>query len=273
MGPIVLLAAEEATFDPDITITPPEDLGEATSILMQSLEGLVEAFVRALPLIGIGVLILLLGLVLALSVAGVPVGDALAGLGLAGLAIAFAMQSILGNFVAGILLIIRKPITHGEQVIIGDSEGTVEDIDLRVTRLVDYDGELIIIPSAEVFSSTIVNLTRRGRGRSRIVVGIDYRDDHDAAGGMIEAAVTLAPGVLETPAPQARCMALGDSSVDFEIRYWTAPDIASVVDTRDAVLRGVKSAIEDAGMNIPWPIRTLSFDHTLTHAASNGDGP
>lgn len=311
-----VLAAEGGTVEVEVSPTPdlefdsPDDLGEATNVLVDSIEGLVEGLLRSLPLIVIGLVILVAGVLLArvigrgterairraggdqvvvnlgarlvrlavvvaavllaLSVAGVPVGAALAGLGIAGLAIAFALQSILENFVAGIILILRKPISHGEQVIVGEQEGTVDDIDLRVTRLVDYDGELIIIPNAEVFRSTIVNLTRRGKRRTRVVVGIDYRDDHDAAREVIEAAVAEVPGVLDTPAPQARCIALGESSVDFEVRYWTAPDIASVVDARDGVLRGVKSAIEGAGMSIPWPIRTLSFDNTLTHAGPGG---
>lgn len=148
---------------------------------MRVVTGLGERLVRLLVVVAAALL--------ALSVAGVPVGAALAGLGIAGLAIAFALQSILENFVAGIILILRKPFTHGEQIVIGEHEGTVDDIDLRVTRLVDYDGEQIIIPNGEVFSSTILNLIRRGKRRTRVVVGIDYRDDHNAAGPRIEAVV------------------------------------------------------------------------------------
>lgn len=319
LHPRAVLAAESGTLEVEVTPTPdfeidsPEGLGEATSVLVDSIEGLVEGFLRSLPLIGIGLLIVLAGVLLArgvgrgtaravtraggdqvvvnlterlarllmvlaavllaLSVAGVPVGAALAGVGIAGLAIAFALQSILENFVAGVLLIIRKPITHGEQVRIGEHEGTVDDIDLRVTRLIDYDGEQVIIPNGEVFKAVIVNLTRRGRRRTRVVVGIDYRDDHDAAGALLEGAVATVAGVLDSPAPQARCIEMGESSVDFEIRYWTAPDIATVVDAQDQVLRAVKSAIEAAGMQIPWPIRTLSFDNTLTHSSGNGGRP
>jgi small-conductance mechanosensitive channel len=310
-----LAAAASPAPSPSFSVNPPETVGEATSLIVQTVQDLWDGFVGHLPLIGIGLLIVAVGflaarvaadlssrgvrrsgadlvvanlierltrllvltafVLLALSVAGVPVGAALAGFGIAGLAIAFAVQSILENFVAGVLLIIRKPIRHGEQAIIGDHEGTVEDIDLRVTRLIDYDGQEIVIPNGEVFKSTIVNLTRRGRRRTRVVVGIDYRDDHNAAGALIEEAVGGVMGVLDTPAPQARCIALGSSSVDFEVRYWTAPDIVSVVDAQDRVLRAVKSAIEGAGMTIPWPIRTLSFDNELvqrTRSLPGGSG-
>lgn len=302
---LIVLALESTptpspTPSPGVTITPPESVEEATSLLFKAVQGLVDGFLTALPSIAIGIVIVIGGLVvarltadvagrglrraggdqvvvnlgqrltrlliviaallLALSVAGVPVGAALAGFGIAGLAIAFALQSILENFVSGILLIIRKPITHGEQVIIGDHEGTVEDIDLRVTRLIDYDGQLVIIPNGEVFRTTIVNLTRRRVRRSRIVVGIDYRDDHEAVGEILARAVGALDVVLATPPVTAGLVALGESSVDVEVRYWTAADIATVVDARDQVLRTVKTAIETAGMTIPWPIRTLALD-------------
>lgn len=301
--------AEPATPVPQEPIVPPEDLGEATSILVQTIEGMVEGLLRSVPLIVLGAVILAAGLLLArglanltgraivrsgadavvrnlvqrlvkllavlaavllaLSVAGVKVGTALAGLGIAGLAVAFAVQSILENFVAGIILIVRKPIRHGEQAIIGEHEGTVEDIDLRVTRLIDYDGEQIVIPNGQVFASTIVNLTRRGQRRSRVAIGIDYRDDHDAAGAVFAAAASTVPGVLETPAPLALCTGLGESSVDFEVMYWTAPDIRSVVTVRDGVIRAVKTAAQDAGFTIPWPMHTLVFDDASDRYAVN----
>ncbi len=293
-------ATPSPTPSPGVTITPPESVEEATSVLVEAVQDLIDGFVASLPSLSIGLVIVLVGLVvargiadvagrglrraggdqvvvslgqrltrlliviaaflLALSVAGVPVGAALAGFGIAGLAIAFALQSILENFVSGILLIIRKPIMHGEQVVIGEHEGTVEDIDLRVTRLVDHDGQLVIIPNGEVFRTTIVNLTRRRVRRSRVVVGIDYRDDHEAVGDLLRAAVGALDVVLDTPPVSAGLVALGESSVDVEVRYWTTADIATVVDARDQVLRTVKTAVEQAGMTIPWPIRTITPD-------------
>jgi small conductance mechanosensitive channel len=216
----------------------------------------VQRLVSMLLRVGLVVVAVLL----ALSVAGVSVGAALAGLGLAGLALAFALQSILENFLAGLLILIRKPFRTGDQIVSGEFEGTVEDIDLRVTRIVDYDGELVLIPNATVFTEPLINLTRRGRRRTRVTVGIDYRDDHDAAGAILREATVATEGVLADPAPNAWVVELGDSSVDFEVNYWTAPDIRSVRSTQDRVLRACKSAIEEAGMTIPWPIRTLAGD-------------
>ncbi|GIU91989.1 MAG: transporter [Acidimicrobiia bacterium] len=210
------------------------------------------------------VLFITLLALLSLSVAGVDVGAALATLGIAGLALAFALQNILENFVSGVLILLRKPFQIGDQVITNDFEGTVEDVDLRVTRLVTYDGETVSIPNKDVFSSPLVNLTRRGIRRSRVQVGIDYRDDQDAARDVILAAVTAAEGVADQPPPQAVLVGLGPSSVDYEIRYWTAPDIGSVVEARHQVITGVKRALEEAGMSIPWPIRTIAFDRDVS---------
>jgi small conductance mechanosensitive channel len=222
--------------------------------------GKVDETVQRLVSMLLQVSLAIISVLTALSVAGISVGAALAGLGLAGLALAFALQSILENFVAGMLILIRKPFRRGDQIISGEFEGTVDDIDLRVTRLVDYDGELVLIPNATVFTEPLINLTKRGRRRTRVTVGIDYRDDHDAAGAILRDAAAAVEGVLADPAPNAWVVELGESSVDFEVNYWTMPDIRSVRVTQDRVLRACKTAIEGAGMTIPWPIRTLAPD-------------
>jgi small conductance mechanosensitive channel len=237
----------------------------ATRFIVRGVErgmrrGRVDDTVQRLVSMLTRVSLVVASLLLALSIAGISVGAALAGLGLAGLALAFALQSILENFVAGILILVRKPFRAGDQIISGEFEGTVEDIDLRVTRLVDYDGELVLIPNATVFTEPLVNLTRRGARRTRVTVGIDYRDDHDAAGAILREATASTEGVLLDPPPNAWVTELGESSVDFEVNYWTAPDIRSVMTTQDRVLRACKGAVEAAGMTIPWPIRTLAAD-------------
>lgn len=286
--------------------------GDLLDVLSEALTQLAAGFVAWLPLFGLGLLVLIVALIasrytvrgvergmrrgrvdetvqrlvsmllhvslviasvlVALSIAGIRVGAVLAGLGLAGLALAFALQSILENFVAGILILIRKPFRRGDQIISGEFEGTVEDIDLRVTRLIDYDGELVLIPNATVFTETLINLTKRGKRRTRVTIGIDYRDDHDAAGALLREATAAVEGVLAEPAPNAWVVELGDSSVDFEVNYWTLPDIRSVRSTQDRVLRACKSAVEAAGMTIPWPIRTLAPDSDPLRWGRAGDG-
>lgn len=293
------------------TPDPPDSFSEAIDAAVDTLTGLWTGLVANLPLIVLGTLviglgwivsrrlgslaegavrrtpadgsvavltgrsvraaILLLFVLMALAIAGISVSAALAGLGVVGLAVAFAVQSILGNFVSGLLLLVRKPFRVGEQIIANGNEGTVEDINLRVTKLITYDGEEVYVPNADVLSNTITNLTRRGSRRTTVTVGIDYRDDHNAVKTLLEAAVANVDGVLETPVPMVLCTELGDSSVNFEVRYWSRPEIAEVVTTRDRVFRMVKDTVEGAGMSIPWPIRTLDFDGPLRTEKGEGE--
>jgi small conductance mechanosensitive channel len=283
--------------DVDVDVTDPASWLE---LIAEAAESLAAGFLARLPLIALGILVLVLGLIavrfavrwtemglrraradvavqrlvanllrvllvllvflFALSIMGVEVGAVLAGLGLAGLALAFALQNILENFVAGMLILIRKPFRPGDQIESNEFSGTVEDIDLRVTRLRDFDDEIVLIPNATVFTEPIINLTRMGRRRTRVIVGIDYRDDHDRAREVLAAAVREVDGVLATPEPEVLCIELGDSSVDFEVSYWTLPQMREVRFVRDRVLRACKSAVEAEGMTIPWPIRTLAAD-------------
>ncbi len=274
-----------------------ESVGDVWELLKASILDLVEGFIGDLPLFLIAGVVFAIGLVavrfavrtagqamakgsvddtlqkltltflrlglllvltmVALSVAGIEVGAALAGLGLLGLALAFAFQNILENFIAGILILIRKPFRIGDQIIASEYEGTVVDVNMRITKLHGYDGVSLLLPNADVFRNPLVNLTELGRRRSSVAIGVDYRDDHDAVAGIVGSAVAAVEGVLPEPLPEVLCTGLGDSSVDFEIRYWTLPDIRSVRHTQDRVLRAAKSAVEGAGMSIPWPIRTL----------------
>jgi small conductance mechanosensitive channel len=277
-----------------------ESWGDIVDIVRAALVDLAEAFLANLPLFIVGLLVFLLGVLVAqyasrwtehgmrrtpadrvvinltgrlvrftvvvlfaitaFSIAGVNVGAALATLGLVGLALAFALQNILENFVAGILLLVRKPFRAGDQIRTGEHEGTVEEIDLRVTRLLSYDGELVLVPNSEVFRSPLVNLTRRAMRRTEVHIGVDYRDDHDRAREVLHEALASVDGVMAHPEPQVLLHELADSSVDFALMYWTVPDIRSVRDVRDRVLATAKSALESAGMTIPWPIRTLVVD-------------
>jgi small-conductance mechanosensitive channel len=202
-------------------------------------------------------------LLVGLAIAGVAVGSVLAGLAVIGVAVGLAVQGTLENFIAGIIMMVRKPFSRGDQVRSGDFEGTIDAVDLRVTRLIDYDGELVLIPNRDVYNNTLVNLTRRGKRRTVVMVGVDYRDDHDEARAVILDAVRAVEGVLDHPEPEVLLTELGESSVNFEVRYWTRPDIRTVQRTQDRVLAAVKRGIQDAGLTIPWPIRTLIPDRTF----------
>lgn len=207
-----------------------------------------------------GTAVIVAVVIYALEILGVRVGPLLAGLGIAGLAVGLALQGILENFVCGVILLLRRPFRAGDQIVTNDYEGTVLHIDTRVTRLRDYDGRLVLVPNAEVYKQPLVNLTRFGSRRTSVFVGVDYRDDADRARAVIAEVVAAVEGVAADPAPEVLLTELAESSVLFEVRYWTAPDIATVRQVQDRVLAAAKRGIQDAGMTIPWPIRTLVVD-------------
>jgi small conductance mechanosensitive channel len=233
----------------------------------------VDFTVRRLVTNLLRVVLLLVVILLSFSIAGVEVGAMLAALGLIGLGLALALQGILENLISGIMILVRKPYNQGEIVITGDIEGFVEDIDLRVTTIRSYDGTLTLVPNADIFAAPLTNLTRRGTRRSTVHIGIDYRDDHEAAHRLLSETVAALPIVLDEPPPQVLLIGLGDSSVDFEVRFWTPSDLPTVLSARDQALRACKTAVEAAGMTIPWPIRTLAADmHPLQIERLRGDG-
>jgi small conductance mechanosensitive channel len=220
----------------------------------------VDFTVRQLVTNLLRLLLIVLAAVFALAVAGVEVGALLAGLGLIGLGLALALQNILENFIAGVVILLRKPYSRGEVIVTNEVEGFVEDIDLRVTTIRSYDGTLSLLPNADIYTSPLTNLSRRGTRRSTVRVGVDYRDDHELAKEVLWAATVTTDGVLADPPPVVLLVELGESSVDFEVYFWTDAQPRTVVFTRDAVTRACKSAIEEAGLTIPWPIRTLAAD-------------
>lgn len=215
----------------------------------------------------------LAAVLLALSVAGVEVGAALAAIGLVGLALAFALQNILENQISGVLILLRKPFVRGDLIVTNGYEGYVEDIDLRVTTLREHDGKTTMVPNADVLTSAMTNFTRRGIRRTTVEVGIDYRDDHDRAKQVLAAAVAGLDGVLEEPAHEVLLVGLGDSSVDLEVRFWTDAANKVVRTTRDRVISACKTALEEAGMTIPWPIRTLAPDRASLVVREDPPGP
>ena len=205
-------------------------------------------------------LFLLLGVVLlSLSIAGVEIGAMLAALGLIGLGIALAMQNILESLISGVLILLRKPYDRGEIIITEEVEGYVEDIDLRVTTIRTYDGTLVLVPNADIFRAPITNLSRRGTRRASLHIGIDYRDDHERARELLFHTVEQVDEVLSEPPPQVLLAGLGDSSVDFEVRVWFEAELGPPK-VQDLCYRACKTALDDAGITIPWPIRTLAAD-------------
>jgi small conductance mechanosensitive channel len=144
-------------------------------------------------------------------------GDLVAGLGITSIAVGFAFKDILQNFLAGLLLLWRQPFRIGDQVRTGETEGTVEEINTRSTRIKTYDGELVTVPNMEVYSRAILVRTAFGIRRSRFTVGIGYPDSIEQARETIEGVLRDTDGVLREPAPWVHVTELAPSSVNFTV--------------------------------------------------------
>lgn len=198
-----------------------------------------------------------LGVVYALTAAGVEVGPLLGALGVGGIAIAFAAQDFLQNLLAGLIIQLRRPFRVGDQITSLDHEGTVVDVDLRAVRLHTYDGLDVVLPNAEVLRSPIVNHTRTPQRRTTLMVGVGYDSDLDLARTTLLSATASVDEVMTEPPPAAWVMEFADSSINVAVMFWHGPDSATLWRTRSAVAVAIKRALDEAGIEIPFPQRVL----------------
>ena len=201
------------------------------------------------------------GIVLACIVAfpGLRLGDIVATLGLGSVAVGFAFQDIFKNFLSGILILIQRPFRIDDQIIIGEYEGTVEQIDIRTTKLRTYGGERVLMPNSEVFTSPIRVRTAYEQRRTDLAVGVDYNTSLPEARNILQTTIERVDGVLNTKTPEIDLVAFGDSSIDFIVRYWTIPRQPEVRQVQTKAILAIKKALDDADIGIPYPIRTLYF--------------
>jgi small conductance mechanosensitive channel len=165
--------------------------------------------------------ILALGLVAALEqIAPGRFGSLIAGLGIAGLTIGFALQDVAKNFVAGILLLLQKPFEIGEAIEVGGYGGIVVDISLRSTELQTWDGRDVLIPNGDVFVSAIVNFSRAVMRRIELSLPIPYDADLDSVTRTGLKTLAGLPGALNRPAPQLAFTAFGDRAVRLTAYFW-----------------------------------------------------
>lgn len=201
----------------------------------------------------IGYLVFLLGLFYALNSLGIRVGPLLGALGLGGLVLALALQKVVENFVAAIILQTRRPFTVGDTVRIGDELGIVTDIDSRTTVLRGLDGTVIRIPNVTVVADTITNLTRHPSRRSSLVVGVTYDTNLAEATESLHTAVSLVESILADPPPSILLTAFSSSSIDFTILYWHASDVPSELAARHELVMAVHHTFSSNGITIAFP--------------------
>jgi small conductance mechanosensitive channel len=184
-------------------------------------------------------------------------GDLVAGLGITSVAVGFAFKDVLQNFFAGILLLWRRPFVIGDQIRVKEFEGTVEDINVRSTRLKTYDGERAIIPNGDIYTSAVLVRTAYQQRRVKFVVGIGYLDDIELGRRTITAVLNKNKDVSKDPGPHIYVSELAPSSVNFTVYFWTNSRQAEVLRVSDQVATGIKYALDGQGIDMPYPHRVV----------------
>jgi small-conductance mechanosensitive channel len=235
--------------------------GRVGKVAVCRIIGRPEGEARAVDVIGrfVSSIAIVAGLIYALAALGIRLGALVGALGIGGLAIAFAAQSILANFLASVILQVRRPFRRGDQIATNDCEGTVEDVNFRTVVLRTYGGQRVMVPCADVLGKPIVNHTVAGRRRTTLDVGVAYDSDLDLTRQVLLDAVRRVDGVREQPGPEVWVESLGTSSINVVVRFWHAPDQASLWRVRSAVATAVKRALDEAGIEMPFPQRVLRF--------------
>jgi small-conductance mechanosensitive channel len=210
--------------------------------------------------------IITMAVISVLPMLGLDLSGLLVAGGILGVAIGFASKSVIGNLVSGIFLVIERPIKIGDQINIGDISGFVEDIHILSTLVRTYDGLYVRIPNEKVFTSNITNYVAHPVRRFEYVVGIRYADDAEKAIRIIREVIEAHPFVLKNPAPQIFVDNLGESSVDIVVRIWAPVQVWYSVKTE--LLWKIKKALEENGIEIPFPQRVIWFANELTTKAS-----
>jgi len=185
--------------------------------------------------------------------------DLITGLGITSVAIGFAFKDVLQNFFAGILILWRRPFLVGDQIRVKEYEGTVEEINIRSTRLKTYDGERAILPNGDVYTSAVLVRTAYDKRRVKFIVGIGYLDDIEKGRETIRRVLDQTQGVLPEPGPWVYVSELAPSSVNFTVYFWAESQQANILKVSDQAATGIKYALDKAGIDMPYPHTVVLF--------------
>jgi small-conductance mechanosensitive channel len=215
--------------------------------------------------------IITLGFMLALGALGLDVAKVTVLVGAFGVGIGFGLQSVVNNFVSGLILLFERPVHVGDIVEVGDLSGEVSRIGIRASTVRTWQGAEIIVPNAQLVTERVTNWTLSDRTRRiDLPVGVDYGSAPEKVVEVLVAVACAHPQIMQTPAPQAVFKSFGDSSINFELRAWTNRfELWPKIQTELAA--GLYAALHAAGMSLPFPQREVRL---LGDApAGRPDGP
>ncbi len=196
-------------------------------------------------------------IIASLEVFEIDLTGILAAAGILGIVIGFAAQTSVSNIISGFFLIADKPFEIGEAIEIDGQAGYVLDISLLSTRIRTFDNRYLRFPNSTVANARIVNLSRYEIRRLDIPVGIAYKENIQKALEILNSVIKSNENVLLEPEPLIIITRFGESSIDFETRVWIQRSVLFAA--RTELIKGIKTAFDDAGIEIPFPHRTVYF--------------
>jgi small conductance mechanosensitive channel len=200
-------------------------------------------------------IVVLVGVLIAISQLGISLGPLLAGIGIAGFIIGFALQDSLSNFASGMMILMYKPFDVGDVVDAGGVKGRVSHMSLVNTTFMTLDNQKLIVPNNLIWQSVITNVTAQRTRRIDLMSGIAYEDDIEKAEKVLQEIVDDNEAVLSNPEPQIKLHELGDSSVNFVVRPWVRT--GDYWDTYWDITKAVKLRFDEEGLSIPYPQRDV----------------
>lgn len=222
-------------------------------------------------IVGIAVWVCGIMVVAVIIFPGLSPAKAIGGLGLLSLAVGFAFKDIFENFFAGILLLWRFPFENGDFIECESIEGKVERINLRMSEIRKTTGELVVVPNAFLFTNPVDVLTDKPIRRVTIIAGVSYDTNVAKAVPIIREAVKKCETVRKDQPIQIFPQGFGSSSIDIEVTWWTHSRPLDIRTSRGEVVVAVKEALDDAGIEIPFPYRTLTFKEPLPVTKESGE--
>ena len=202
-------------------------------------------------------LVVLTVVIISLQMVGFNLTAFLAGLGIVGFAIGFALQDVSKNFIAGLLLLIQQPFEVDETIEVSGFTGKVMTIDIRATQIRTTDGRIVLIPNGDVIVNPITNFSQAKSRRVEISSGVAYESDPENVRQTALQAISALPGLLDEPSPEVRFQNFGSSTFDLTVYYWIDTNQTSVSAAKDAGLEAIKQAFEKAEIDMPFPVQTV----------------
>ena len=226
----------------------------------------IDKVFHPLPGRVVRIAILIVTLIAVLNRFGVQTTSLIAVMGAAGLAIGLALQGTLSNVASGVMLLVFRPFHIGDAVKVDGDVYVIDNVGFFICKAHLPDGPTAFLPNSKIWGQTIVNLSVTDKDRRRIdeVYGIGYGDDIGAALAILGGVAAAEARVLSDPAPLIKVESLGDSSVNILFRVWTAR--ADWWDTKLDLLRQCKEALDQGGINIPFPQRDVHLIDGAVHA-------